>query len=105
MFGPPDEHAPTAGAWVMSSSTVDGTGHVLAAGTTDGVLAEACDLTRTSSEASYLRCADHLGLHEVVKAHPGNQFWTLQIWESLIFCGLAAALVAACFWWVRHRTS
>jgi hypothetical protein len=105
MFGPPDEHAATAGAWVMSSSTVDGTGHVLTPGAADRVLAEACDLTRTSSEASYLRCADQLGLHEVVKAHPGTQFWTLQIWESLIFCGLAAALMAACFWWVRKRTS
>ncbi len=72
MFGPPDEQAATAGAWVMSSSTVDGAGHVLPSGAADRVLAEACNLTRTSSEASYMRCADQLGLHEVVKAHPAQ---------------------------------
>ena len=55
MFGPPDEQAATAGAWVMSSSTVDGAGHVLPSGAADRVLAEACNLTRTSSEASYLQ--------------------------------------------------
>ena len=105
MFGPPDEQAATAGAWVMSSSTVDRAGHVLPPGAADRLLAEACNLTRTSSEASYMRCADQLGLHEVVKAHPGNQFWTLQIWESIIFLGLGVALVLACHWWVRHRTA
>ena len=89
----------------MSSSTVDGTGHVLPSGAADRVLAEACNLTRTSSEESYLQCADQLGFHEVVKAHPGSQFWTLQIWESIIFLGLGVALVLACHWWVRHRTA
>ena len=62
-----DEQGATAGAWVMSSSTVDG--------------------------------------HEVVKVHPGSQFWTLQVWESIIFLGFGAALVLACYWWVRHRAS
>ncbi len=105
LFGPPDEHASTTGAWVMSSSTVDGSGHVLPGGAADRVLTEACNLTRTSSEASYMQCADQLGLHEVVKAHPGSQFWTLQVWESVIFCCLGVALAFACYWWVRHRTS
>lgn len=105
MFGPPDEHTATAGAWVMSSSTVDGAGHVLPSGAADRALAEACNLTRTSSAASYTRCADQLGLHEVVKAHPGSQFWSLQVWESVIFLGLGAALALACYWWIRHRAS
>ena len=52
-----------------------------------------------------MRCADQLGVHEVVKIHPGSQFWTLQIWESITFLGLGGALVLACYWWVRHRTS
>lgn len=105
MFGPPDEQAATAGAWVLSSSTVDGTGHVLPRGVADRLLAGVCNLTRTSPEASYVRCADQLGLHEVVTAHPASHFWSLQIWESVIFLGTAAALVLACHWWVRHRTT
>ena len=58
MFGPPDDQAATAGAWVLSSSTVDGAGHVVPSGAADRMLAEACNLTRTSSEASYMRCSD-----------------------------------------------
>ena len=52
-----------------------------------------------------MRRAHQLGLHEVVKVHPGSQFWTLQIWESITFFGLGAALVLACLWWLRHRAS
>jgi ABC-type transport system involved in multi-copper enzyme maturation permease subunit len=55
MFGPPDDQAATAGAWVMSSSTVDNAGHVLPTGAADQLLAQACNLTRTTSEASYTR--------------------------------------------------
>ena len=105
MFGPPDEQAATAGAWVMSSSIVDGAGHVVSSGQADRMVVEACDLTRTSSEAAYAQCAAQLGPHEVVKAHPGSQFWTMQIWESIIFLGLGTALVLACYWWVRRRAS
>jgi hypothetical protein len=94
MFGPGGQAA-TAGAWVVSSSTVDRAGQVLPSGAAHRVLAKACDLTRTSSETSYMQCADQLGLHEVGKVHPGSHFWTMQIWESIIFCGLGAGLAPA----------
>ena len=81
----------------------NGAGHVLSGGAADRVLAEACNLTRTGTEAAYMRCADQLGLHEDVKAHPASQFWTLQIWESIAFLGLAVALVARLPLVGRHR--
>ena len=105
MFGPAADDPASAGAWVVSSKTVDGNGNVIPSGAADRILAEACDLTRTSSEAAYHQCADRLGLHDVVTAHPADQFWPMQMWESLAFCALGVALVAACFWWVQHRTS
>jgi hypothetical protein len=105
LFGPGAGDPAAAGAWVVSSKTVDGNGKAIPPGSADRLLAEACNLTRTSTEAVYHQCAHRLGLHEVVTAHPATQFWPLQIWESLAFCGLGLALVAACFWWVRHRTS
>ena len=105
LFGPTDEQAATTGAWVISSSTVDRAGHVLPSGAADRMLAEACDLTRTSSEAIYLRCVRPTRSPRGAKAHPASQFWTLQIWESITFLALGVALILACHWWVRHRTS
>jgi hypothetical protein len=105
MFGSGANDPSSAGAWVVSSATVDGKGRVLPRGGADRVLAQACHLTRNSSERAFTRCAGQLGLHDVVSAHPASQFWTMQIWESLAFCAVGFALVAACFWWVRHRTS
>ncbi len=105
MFGPGANDPASAGAWVVSSKTVDGNGRVIPSGSADRILAEACNLTRDSTEGAFRQCADSLGLHDVVTAHPASQFWTMQAWESLAFCALGAALVAASFWWVRHRTS
>ncbi len=105
LFSPGAGDPAAAGAWVVSSKTVDGNGRVIPSGSVDRILAEACNLTRTSTEDAFQQCAHRLGLHEVVTAHPATQFWPLQIWESLAFCGLGLVLVAACFWWVRHRTS
>jgi len=105
LFGPGAGDPASAGAWVVSSRTVDGNGLVIPPGSVDRILAEACNLTRTSTEEAFHQCAGRLGLHDVVMAHPASQFWAIQIWESLAFCGLGVALVAACFWWVRHRTS
>lgn len=105
MFGSPGGDVPSSGAWVVSRSTVDGSGHAIRGGSADRLLVDACSLTRDSTEAAYNQCAHTLGLHDVLKAHPASQFWTLQIWESVAFGGLAVVLVAACFWWVGHRTS
>jgi hypothetical protein len=105
MFGPGAGDPASAGAWVVSSKTVDGNGSAIPSGSADRILAEACNLTRSSTEDAFHQCANRLGIHDVVTAHPASQFWPMQIWESLAFCGLGVALVAACFWWVRHRTS
>jgi hypothetical protein len=105
IFGAGANDPASAGAWVVSSKTVDGRGRVIPSGSADRILADACGLTRTSTEAAFRQCADRLGLHDVVTVHPAGQFWTMQIWESVAFCSLAMALVAATFWWVRHRTS
>jgi hypothetical protein len=36
---------------------------------------------------------------------PADRFWLFQGIESAIFFGLAAALLALAFWWVRSRIS
>ena len=43
--------------------------------------------------------------NRVVKMHPADHFWPLQIRESISFLVLAALLAAAALWWTRHRTA
>jgi hypothetical protein len=69
------------------------------------VLADACDLTRVSDPDDWARCADRIGLHDVVRMHPADQFWSLQAWETAGFLALAAVFTVATFWWLRHRIS
>ena len=33
---------------------------------------------------------------------PASRFWTLQVIETALFLGLAAALTGFCFWWLRR---
>jgi len=52
---------------------------------------------------AFLACAHTHGWLQFVSWQPANRFWTFQGIESLIFFGLAAALLAFTIWWVRRR--
>lgn len=93
------------GAWIISTKTVDASGHVINSGQIDRVLASSCALTRNSTQTQWARCAGRLGLHDVVTMHPASQFWPLQLWEAACFLSLAAILTVACFWCLHHRTA
>ena len=59
-----------------------------------------------SSSATSRRAASwltSLDLRQGLLYHPVSHFWPLQWAETGLFVGLAAALSAFCFWWVRHR--
>jgi hypothetical protein len=105
LFGQRDGLSAGAGGWIMSTRTVDAAGHALSSAQIDRMLVDACHLTRDSSRAEWIRCADRLGLHDVVRMHPADQFWPLQGWEAASFLALAGVLAFICFWWIRHRTS
>jgi hypothetical protein len=95
----------SGGGWIVSTTTVDGTGRTISGSQVSDVLANACDLTRDIAEREFIRCADRLGIHDIVRMHPANQFWPMQLRESAIFLTLAFALTAVCFWWLNHRTT
>ncbi|MEO6317238.1 MAG: ABC transporter permease subunit [Acidimicrobiales bacterium] len=101
----PGNSASTAGSWVLSSSTVDATGKALSGAGADRLMVDTCHLTRLSTADDWASCAHRIRLHDVVKAHPASHFWPLQLLESAAFGALTVALVAMCFWWVRHRTA
>jgi hypothetical protein len=93
------------GGWILATRTVDATGHTLAGNQVDNTLAAACRLTRDSSDAEWAKCANRLGVHDIVTMYRASQFWPLQAWETASFLALTAILAVGCFWWVRHRTS
>lgn len=93
------------GGWILSSHTVDAAGSTLSHTQIDRLLAESCDLGRAANSSDLSRCADRIGLHDVVRWHPGSHFWTLQLTESAAFLAMAVVLAAISFWWLRHRTT
>jgi hypothetical protein len=95
--------SPASGAWALSGKTVDASGHVLNGSQVDQLLADTCQLTRNNSGADFARCADQLGVHDIVRVHPADQFWALQAWEAAIFIALAGVLALASYWWIKRR--
>ena len=45
---------------------------------------------------------DSLGWKRLVSYQPAGRFWTFQLLEAGLFCGLAVAILAAAVWLVRR---
>jgi hypothetical protein len=58
-----------------------------------------------TAQQGFQRCVDAVSdkFHQVVVYQPANRFWTFQIYETLLFVVLSAALAGLCVWWVRRR--
>ena len=105
LFGQRESSGTTNGGWVLSSKTIDAAGHAVNNAQIDQIIRQSCHVTRQTTTSDLGRCADHLGFHDVVRMHPANQFWSLQVLEAASFVVLAVVLTVACFWWIRHRTA
>ena len=103
LFGP-QAAGPEGGGWILSSKTVDATGNTLSTGQIDRLLGRSCDMGRAADPSDLSRCADRLGLRNVVRWHPDSHFWTLQLAESAAFLAVALFLIAISFWWLRRAT-
>jgi ABC-type transport system involved in multi-copper enzyme maturation permease subunit len=96
------------GDWVLSTSTVDGAGHVLANGQSLNldVLGPRCPGLLPSrgafpNQAAVQECIQRIGLHVQATYQPGNRYWLFQGLEAAIFVALALALLAFSVWWIR----
>ncbi len=103
LLGAPGRSSAASGGWILSRSTVGPTGARVNG--IDQALARACKLTRADGPSQIAACARRAGFHEIVKLQPADHFWPLQAVETALFLGFAAALVGACFWWIRHRAA
>jgi ABC-type transport system involved in multi-copper enzyme maturation permease subunit len=103
-FGPDDPLSGT-GAWVLSRNTVTADGLVIGRDGSLNIsgLERYCPPLENASpmnpprEGDVQQCLEQLGVHSVIRYHPGNRFWTFQLIESGIMLALAgvAMLVTA----------
>jgi hypothetical protein len=114
------------GAWVVSSSLVTRAGQVITGGV-NGLFANvstgpggrgisipgvgSCPgvgVTPAAGEkglrlgGEVAQCVRQLHLSYVVTYQPANRYWPFQIYETLIFVGLAAVIGVGTVWWVRR---
>ena len=90
------------GAWVLSSHTVDASGHAVdsippspssrACAPQQGLSACLAEVTR-------------LGYRQQVTYQPSSHFWSVQWYETGVYTALALGLAGLCFWRIRRRLS
>jgi hypothetical protein len=106
--------ADDAGAWVLSSHTVDASGHAvdtIPVSTSSGPCVpperpqgQAPPGAGTGDELSpCLAELTRLGYRQQVTYQPASRFWSLQWYETGIYTSLALGLTGFCFWRLRHR--
>lgn len=88
------------GAWVASQQTIDAAGHPAAV---PSWLVDCVARSQQERQACFTRLAD-LGYRQLVTYQPADRFWTLQLYETVAYLGLALALAGLCVWWTRRLT-
>jgi hypothetical protein len=106
------------GAWVLSSQTVDASGHPVdripqssTLSPTSGPCAPPREPPASAPAregpgdelAPCLAEVKRLGYRQRVTYQPSSRFWSLQWYETGIYTALALGLAGFCFWWLRHR--
>jgi hypothetical protein len=106
------------GAWVLSSQTVDASGHAIDS------IPPTPSLSPTSgpcappkrppaqhpagADAEFAGClaeVKRLGYRQRVTYQPASRFWPFQWYETAIYAALSLGLAGFCFWRIRHRLS
>ncbi len=107
--GPPRAivKAPTiTGAWILSSQTVDASGH--AVDTIPLSSSGPCAPSGPPSQHGISPCLaeiKRLGYRQQVTYQPSSRFWPFQWYETGIYTAVTLSLAGFCFWWIRRRLS
>jgi ABC-type transport system involved in multi-copper enzyme maturation permease subunit len=86
------------GAWLASQQTVDAAGHPAAV---PSWLVNCAARSTQERQACFTKFADQ-GYRQQVAYHPASSFWAIQLYETIIYLGLALLLAALCAWWIRR---
>jgi hypothetical protein len=88
-------------AWVLSSHTVDASGHAV-----DSIPLSPASGPCAPAQQGISACLaeiERLGYRQQVTYHAANRFWPFQWIESGIYAALALGLAGLCFLQIRHR--
>jgi hypothetical protein len=86
------------GAWLLSSHTVDSSGHAV-----DTIpLTPSSKACAAPEPGACLAEIKRLGYRQQVTYLPASRFWPLQWYETGIYIALALGLAAFCFWRIRR---
>jgi hypothetical protein len=110
-FGGADELSRT-GAWVLSQRTLTAGGRELGTGGSlnIGRLGDLCPGLDVRpgplpGQAVVDRCLADVGVHQIIRYHPADRFWTFQLIETGLLLGLAAAALGLAVWGLARRTA
>ena len=103
LFPPVGPASTPPGAWILSTSFVNGRGQDLGSGFPINEIPADCRAVLLKGNGVNGRCLASNGFHQLVTYQPDSRFWAFQGMEAGIFLVLALALVGFAWWWVRSR--
>jgi ABC-type transport system involved in multi-copper enzyme maturation permease subunit len=92
------------GAWVLSSHSVDPSGHAVDTISVSSSSGPCAPPTGTPDEGRVTECLaeiQRLGYRQEATYHPASRFWPFQWYETGIYTALALGLAGFCFWRIR----
>jgi hypothetical protein len=94
------------GAWVLSSHTVDASGHAISSIPPSPSLSPSSGPCAPGQGVSAcLAEVTRLGYRQQLTYQPSSRFWAFQWYETGIYTALALGLAGFCFWRIRRRLS
>jgi hypothetical protein len=97
--------AADTGAWVLSSHTVDASGHAVDSIPPSPSLSPSSGPCAPSQRglSPCLAEVTRLGYRQQVTYQPSSRFWPFQWYETGIYTAVTLGLAGFCFWWIRRR--
>ena len=110
LFSPVGPASSPSGAWVLSTSFVNGRGRDLGTGYISLLrhfpqIPADCGGALLKGGAVNSQCFASHGFHQLVTYQPDSRFWAFQGMEAGIFLVPALGLVGFTMWWVQSRDS
>ena len=103
LFSPVGPASTPSGAWILSTSFVNGRGQDPGNEIPINEIPADCRGVLLNAKGVNGRCLASHGFHQLVTYQPDSRFWAFQGMEAGIFLVLSLASVGFTWWWVRSR--